>query len=189
LHREERTVKENRIFIDPGHGGRDPGAVHPSGDVTEAMITHAAAAALGQALRLMRYDVMFTPAVGLPNSEVVRGHERARYANHNGAALFVSLHCNASLNRKGRGTECWYFSHEELAAELSRACSLGQDRNRGAKRSSELSVLTRTHMPAVLLEMAFVDNDEDCQWLLRHWPAQMGAAAMVIHDWMQRRLK
>ena len=178
-------MKERRIIIDPGHGGRDPGAVHPSGDPKEADITHAAASLLGQALRFLGHEVMFTPAVGLPNSEVIRAGERARYANHNDGALFVSLHCNASENHKGKGTEVWYASQKQLAADLSIAASLGDSgRNRGAKRSDGLSVLVNTTMPAVLIELAFIDNDADCAWLLSHWPAQIGAIAAVISRWM-----
>jgi len=177
-------VKERRIFIDPGHGGRDPGAIHPSGKPTEAEITHGAAAMLGLALRLMGHEVMYTPAVGLPNSEAIRAGERARYANHNGGALFVSIHCNASESHAGTGTECWYYSQKSLAADLSAACSLGLNRNRGAKQSDSLAVLTRTEMPAVLVELAFIDNDKDKNWLLKNWPAQVGAMAAVIHDWM-----
>ena len=183
----ERNQKR-RIFIDSGHGGKDQGAIHPSGSPCEAEINIAAASALAIALRLLGHEVMFTPAVGLPKTDVIRASERARFANHNGGALFVSIHCNASESHKGHGTECWYCSQKTLATALSKAASLGDNqRDRGAKQSSEFSVLVKTEMPAVLMELAFIDNDTDKDWLLKNWTAQVGAMAVVIHNWMEAR--
>jgi N-acetylmuramoyl-L-alanine amidase len=177
-----------RIFIDPGHGGRDPGAIHPSGKPCESEITLAAASLLGQVLRFLGHDVMFTPAAGLPNSETIRAGERARFANHNGGALFVSIHCNASESHEGHGSEAWYYSQKTLATDMAKAISLGdKGRNRGAKESDKLSVLTGTDMPAVLVELAFIDNNPDKDWLLKNWPAQVGAMAIVIDKWMGAR--
>ena len=129
---------------------------------------------------------MFTPAVGLPKNDTIRAGERARYANHNGGALFVSIHCNASESHEGRGSEAWYYSQKTLAADMSKAISLDdRSRNRGAKQSDRLSVLTVTDMPAVLVELAFIDNDADKNWLLKNWPAQVGAMAVTIDRWME----
>jgi len=131
---------------------------------------------------------MFTPAAGLPKNEVIRAGERARYANHNGGALFVSIHCNASDSHVGAGTEVWYYSQKLFASDLAFAISLDKSRNRGAKQSDKLSVLTQTVMPAVLVELAFIDNDKDCKWLIEHWPAQVAVMAVKIHEWMEARI-
>ena len=180
------TKQKKRIFLDPGHGGRDKGAIHPSGSPCESEITQAVTSALAIALRLLGNEVMFTPATGLPKNDVIRAGERARFANHNGGALFVSIHCNASESHKGVGTECWYYSEKKLAADLSRAACLGDSkRNRGAKFSDRFSVLVGTEMPAVLLELAFIDNDSDKDWLLEHWAEQVGRVAVIIDRWME----
>jgi len=141
---------------------------------------------LALSLRILGHDVMFTPAVGLPKSEAIRGFQRARYANHNGGDLFVSIHCNASENHNGKGCEVWYYSQKELATKLVHAISL-HNTNRGAKYSDQFSVLVKTVMPAVLVELAFIDNDTDCQWLMKHWPEQVGRMAAVIHQWVQEQ--
>ena len=178
-------MKHSRIIIDPGHQGKDPGAVHPSGKPTEASLVLPFASMLGQALKLMGHDVEFTPAVGLPKSEVIRAGERARYANQLTADLLVSIHANACESHKGIGSEVWYCTHRELAEDMAEAISLGENRNRGAKQSNTLSILSKTDMPAILLELGFIDNDTDKDWLLKHWPAQVGAAAMVIHKYLE----
>jgi N-acetylmuramoyl-L-alanine amidase len=172
------------IFIDPGHGGADPGAVHPQGYPREVDITMPAAMHLANVLRNKGYDVMLTPAVNLRPGEVFRSYQRAGWANERATGkrdLFVSIHCN-SCNRQAKGTEVWYFGQKMLAEDLSYAASLGLPRNRGGKYRDDLAVLTKTLMPAVLIELGFIDAEPE--WIQDNWLQQIDACIPVIERWM-----
>lgn len=95
------------IVLDPGHGGRDPGAVGPSGDAEKDRNLEIA---------LLVRDLL---ALGMPDVEVLMTREadeyvslgeRTRFANRARADLFVSIHCNASTNRGAGGFETYFLS-------------------------------------------------------------------------------
>ena len=111
-------------------------------------------------------------------------------ANGWSADVFVSLHCNAA-NGYARGTETLVYNEDGDAAELA-ACiqsqvvgSLGTI-DRGVKERPMLIVLNSTDMPAVLVEMAFVDNDEDAQILTERADEMARAIARGITDFEGR---
>jgi len=130
--------------------------------------------------------VVLTPAVNLTVNEVMRSGARARWANEHMSGpgdLFVSIHCNASESHLATGSEVWYCSQSALAADLAFALALDEPRrNRGAKRSNGLSVLTDTRMAAVLLELGFIDREPE--WIQKHWFKQMEAVVPVIESWL-----
>lgn len=95
------------VVIDPGHGGRDPGAVGPAGTFEKNRTLEIA---------LMVRDLL---RVRLPHVRVVMTRTtdeyvslgaRTRMANLNRADLFVSIHCNASTNREAFGSETFFLS-------------------------------------------------------------------------------
>lgn len=77
--------------------------------------------------------------------------------------LDVSVHFNAfEATPSPRGTEVWYVTQDELAAEVSSAISdAGGFINRGAKYSDDLYVLNNTAEPCILIEVCFVDSKAD----------------------------
>ena len=106
-----------RIVVDAGHGGKDPGAVGPSG-VYEKTVTLQLAKALEKELtRQIGCEVILTRSgdVYLPLEE------RTAIANKVGADLFISLHANANKNRKAYGIETYYlnFSKNDKAAAVA----------------------------------------------------------------------
>ena len=169
------------------NGGSDPGAVHPSGQPREIDFTLPAALHLAASLRVAGYDSVLTPAIELQAGQRLRAPARARWCNEHasdGKDLVISIHCNASESHRAIGSETWYLSQSVLARDLSDALALHEPaRNRGAKRSEGLAILTRTNMAAVLLELGFVDSEPG--WLNRYWVAQMEAIVPVIESWMQ----
>jgi N-acetylmuramoyl-L-alanine amidase len=94
------------IVIDPGHGGKDPGAVG-------YRKTHESDVTLRLALML---KAMLEKELGVKvlltrsTNEFVSLGERTRFANDNNADLFISIHCNASKSRSAEGTELYYLS-------------------------------------------------------------------------------
>lgn len=106
-----------KIVVDAGHGGKDPGAIGPGGvkekDVTLEMARKVAGrlkAELGCEVVLTRDRDVFLPL-----------EERTAIANKLGADLFISIHANASEDRKAYGTETYYlnFSKNEKAMAVA----------------------------------------------------------------------
>ncbi len=100
---EKRSHK--LIVIDPGHGGKDPGAIGPSG-IREKDIVLAIAKYLKDELESRGYQVVLTRE----NDRFIPLSERSKTANKLHADLFISIHCNASKNRKSHGTQGFYLS-------------------------------------------------------------------------------
>jgi N-acetylmuramoyl-L-alanine amidase len=111
------TTGLRRVVVDAGHGGKDPGAIGPSGvyekDVTLAMarlLAHQLRKELGCEVILTRdRDVYLDLA------------ERTAIANKVGADLFISIHVNAAPNKEAHGIETYYlnFSKNEQAAAVA----------------------------------------------------------------------
>jgi N-acetylmuramoyl-L-alanine amidase len=106
-----------RIVVDAGHGGRDPGAIGPSG-VKEKDITLAMAKVLARQLeKELGCEVILTR----DRDVYLDLAERTAIANKVGADLFISIHVNAATNREAYGIETYYlnFSKNEQAAAVA----------------------------------------------------------------------
>lgn len=144
-----------KIFINPGHGWNDPGAIGPAGN-KESDVNARIAAAAAERLKAAGHKVVLY-------QQQRKLADVAAKANKSKADLFVSIHCNAASNTDARGTETWYYTgcpHGRAAAvtiqrEVVKA--LGSQ-NRGVKSSKSLYVLRKTIMPAVLVEVGFISN-------------------------------
>lgn len=89
----------------------------------------------------------------------------ARQANkHADADLFVTIHFNAA-NGKGQGCECYTWKGKKTAAAVGICEELNKYgfRNRGVKDGSYLYLISKTKMPAVLVEVCFLDNIKDVE--------------------------
>lgn len=154
-----------KLFIDPGHGGRDPGAV--GNGLEEKVIT------LDIALRL--YRLLYQRFEGLEvrlsrqNDTYISLDERAEAANRWGADLVLSIHINAG---GGTGFESYIHSSQPATAAKWRQIlhqevmkHIGPDvRDRGMK-TANFAILRQTKMPAVLTENLFIDHPEDSRRL------------------------
>jgi N-acetylmuramoyl-L-alanine amidase len=108
-----------RIVVDPGHGGKDPGAVGPNG-VLEKDITLAMAKLLKKQLEK---DIGCEVVLTRDRDVFLPLEERTAIANKVGADLFISLHANASHHRSAYGTETYYLNlskNDQAAAVAAR---------------------------------------------------------------------
>lgn len=149
-----------KIYLDPGHGGTDPGAV--GNGLQEKNVTLSIALKVrdilnrdyeGHSIRMSRTtDITRTLA------------ERTNDANSWGAEYFVSIHINAG---GGTGYEDYIYNgsvssntvtyRDRLHAEIMKQVDFT---NRGKKRAN-FHVLRESNMPAVLTENGFIDNAND----------------------------
>ena len=143
-----------KIYINPGHSDKDPGAV---GYAIEREL-NVKVAEYERASLLANYvcEVRMNPGT------MANLYDICKDANEWGADLFDAKHFNAG---GGDGHETWV--HSEARRELGEIYekhvkAIGQN-SRGVKISSGLVVLRNTNMPAVLTEGAFVDNKKDIE--------------------------
>jgi len=151
-----------RVAISSGHGKHVQGAVGIINEVEQARrVTNKVAEELiNRGVDVFVFHDDTSTSQGQNLNTIV--------AAHNGSGphdVDISVHFNAFEQREGPvGTEVWYVTQKELAAELSAAMAdAGGFIDRGAKYTSSLKFLNSTHQPAVLLEVCFVDSETDCE--------------------------
>lgn len=84
------------------------------------------------------------------------------YHNAQTRDLDISVHFNAySTTSKPMGTECLYVTQQEIASRVSACIAASGFINRGAKKRTDLFFLNKTEMPAILIEVCFVDSKAD----------------------------
>lgn len=110
-------LPSRRIVIDAGHGGKDPGAVGPSGLLEKHIVLSMALLLAEEVKSKLGWDVILTRT----DDTFIPLEERTAIANKVGADLFVSLHVNASPNSAAHGVETYYlnFSKNEQAAKVA----------------------------------------------------------------------
>ncbi len=172
------------VVIDPGHGGRDPGAVGIGG-LQEKVVVNDIAPQVAAILRQQGVNVVMTRTSDIE----VDLEPRVATAERANASIFVSIHANSiSLSRPDvNGLETYYGSaaSQRLAstvhATVLRAMGL-RDRQ---TRSARFYVIRQTSMPAILIETGFVTGAEDAPNLANpDWRARMAQAiaqGILIH--------
>jgi N-acetylmuramoyl-L-alanine amidase len=158
------------VMIDPGHGGRDPGAIGLGGlrevDVILPIAKRVAAILESQGIRtkLTRDSDYF---VGLD--------ERVDLSDRLNATVFVSIHANSIDGRPDvNGLETYYYGQEGgklagivhrnvLSAVTSRGFYIG-DRN---TRRARFLVLRKSNVPAILVETGYLTNEAEVARLRR----------------------
>jgi len=167
-----------RICISSGHSTKCQGAVGIINEKEEA--THVVDEVVVY-LRDMGYAAeKFHDTVSKTQNEclnrVVDWHNAQGLRDYD-----VSVHFNASESHTGNGVEVWYYSEQKLAADISTAIShVSGLKNRGAKQSKDLFFLAHTAAPAVLIEVCFVDHQQDVVKYHTYFPLICEAIATVL---------
>jgi len=153
------------IYIDPGHGGRDPGAIGPA-KTQEKNNTLSEAQYLAAFLAGYQCDVRMTRNgdVNLGPSEAADLSTRAAAANNAAASFFISVHNDAFSSPAPHGATTYIYGAGGQAEKIAKViqpelASLGfQDR--GVKVAN-FAVLRETKMPAILCETGFISNPDE----------------------------
>jgi len=183
-----------KVFINPGHalnGVPDPGACNYNLGIRESDI----AASVG--VKVQYYLEQAGCEVYLLQSDNLAGESPeypnvVRAANNWGADVFVSIHCNAA-SAAARGIETLVYGLGGSAEKLAQ-CIQDQVVNtlqaidpnipdRGLKERSGLAVLKYTDMPAILVEQAFISNENDAKLLMDNQDDIAKAIARGVTDY------
>jgi len=173
------------VLVDPGHGGRDPGAIGIGG-LRETNIVLPVGLEVARLLEQRGVQVVLTRS----DERDVSLSSRVALAERVDADVFVSIHANAiNLSRTDiSGLETYYYGSGARLARLihnSILQSVGV-RDRGVRRA-RFFVLRKTSMPSVLVEVGFVTGAEDAPKLASPaYQSQMAAAiAQGILQYLQ----
>ena len=171
-----------KVFLNPGHApGIDPGACNYEYDVQEADI----------ALEVARHVQDYLEAAGVRVCGFLQDDDLAYVvdeANNSKADLFISIHCNSYSSPEPQGTETLVYEkggRSEILAEYIQYQIISElgTVDRGVKERPRLYVLNRTNMPAVLVELAFISNEDDVQMLIDNKEEFAAAIARAVTDY------
>lgn len=149
------------VTIDPGHGGRDPGAVGIGG-LRETDIVLDVGLQVADLLKEHGVEVILTRR----DEREIDLEPRVAAANRANADLFVSIHANAiSMSRPDvNGVETYFYrsaAAEEFATVMQASLLDATGMNSRGVKEARFFVLRRTSMPAILVELGFVTGAED----------------------------
>lgn len=184
----EESVSENAIVvvIDPGHGGKNAGAIY--GGYIEKILTLNTAMAMKEELE--KYDGIKVYLTRDSDVDMELG-ERAAFAKEVDADLLLSLHYNMSELHKLFGTECWISAFGRCYAvgkdfssvELEMLTKEGlYDRgiktrlnSRGTDYYGIIRSSTANDIPAVIIEHCHLDQENDKPYIDHNtWPQKYG---------------
>lgn len=149
------------VLLDPGHGGRDPGAIGRGG-LQEKEVNITISRRIQERLEAQGIQVVMTRT----GDSAVSLQGRVDIAERANATIFVSIHANAiSLSRpEVNGLETYYYGSSagrDLANTIHSRVLRETDLRDRRVRSARFYVLRNTSMPAVLVETGFLTGAED----------------------------
>lgn len=175
-----KTISEVIVTVDPGHGGRDPGAVSPYDNTFyEKDVNLDIGFRLKDLLEQAGIKVVMTRTEDKELHRLVDEDiwARPRIANEAGATFFVSIHVNAFDTKLSRweiynGTEVYHhgkthgeFTSKQFAQMMGEEIDAVTDTKYNGVVKRDYGVLRLTDMPALLVETAYITNKEDYERL------------------------
>ncbi|MBC8589319.1 N-acetylmuramoyl-L-alanine amidase family protein [Paratissierella segnis] len=160
-----------KVFIDAGHGGKDPGAL--GNGLQEKDITLSIALKIGEVLKRHNIEVVYSRTADV----FLDLTTRAVKANNAKADAFVSVHVNSASNSTATGLEVWTTKGQTKGDILATAIgeqlqkdfpsiAFRKDMSDGdLDKEENFTVLAKTNMAAALVEYMFIVNPSDAQIL------------------------
>lgn len=148
------------VVLDAGHGGANPGAVYDGRQEKDDVL--ALTLAIGNILENSGVDVYYTRTADIYESP----YQKAVEGNAAGADYFVSIHRNSSpYPNQYTGVETLVYNRYGEAARMAANINYQLEQvgfiNLGVNERPNLVVLNSTQMPAVLVEVGFINTDAD----------------------------
>ena len=163
-----------KIYIDQGHNPNPPNTGAEGNGYREQDISYEVGQRLADLLRANgNFDVRLsrpTQSTQLGTSNASSLRARVDGANSWGADYFISIHTNASVSSNARGTEVLVYSSPSRSASLAEdvlreVTEITGFESRGVKLRPGLYVLRKTNMPAILVELGFISNPYEANFM------------------------
>lgn len=166
----------NRVVIDPGHGGKDKGAIW--GGVRESDLNLKVAKKVENLLRAHGIPVTMTRR----SDQFISLTRRAQLSNHYRNSIYVSIHFNASTHTYVRGVETYYASANGKKLAQSIQSSMVEKlrlKDRKIRLGKQYAVLNKTNSTAVLVECGYISNSYERKRCNSSWYQSLAASAIV----------
>lgn len=164
---KNNTVNKNLVVLDAGHGGSDPGSLGKD-ETGEKILAYEKD--MNLKITLMVADMLRENGVEVAltrSDDVYVGlAERAEFANEKNAALFVSIHNNSIPQPEYKGSMVLFYATSakgKLLAKniLDEMVLSAETIDRGLRDGTNMAVIRRTDMPAVIVECGCLTNQEE----------------------------
>ncbi len=149
------TVDAYSIIIDPGHGGKDPGAISPYKGEEKAIvlqISKKVSAAIKAKLPASTKVILTRP-----NDTFLTLAQRNKLANKNSCDVFLSIHGNSAPNKSAKGIEIYYLNK-----------ATDQASKRLADRENQGAPSKESDMDAILSDLIQTASTEESSILAKH---------------------
>lgn len=148
------------VVLDAGHGGANPGAVYNGRREKDDALR--LALAVGKLLEANDVEVYYTRTADVYETP----GQKAQEGNQVGADYFISIHRNSSpYPNQYTGAQSLVYDRYGRAARMAANITGQLERvgfvNQGVQEQPNLVALNRTQMPAVVVEVGFVNTDAD----------------------------
>lgn len=174
---KRRNIMPYSVMLDAGHGGANPGAVYEGRQEKDDAL--ALVLAIGPILEANGIQTLYTRTTDVYQTPF----EKAQLANEAAVDFFVSIHRNSfPEDNVVSGVESLVYDLSgvkyEMAQNINEQLETIGFVDLGVKARPNLIVLRRTRMPAVLVEVGFINSDTDNQL----FDANFDAIARAIAD-------
>ena len=163
------------IYLDPGHGGTDPGAVYK--DIYEKDITLSICKKLKEALEqegaivyMTRYDD-YDLSSSTYNRKKQDLNNRAKVINESMADMYISIHLNSISSSTWRGAQVFYDDINKNNNKLAQILQNNLNKERKIKEIDSMLMNRKIKIPGVLIEVGFLSNPND-RYLLKDFDYQ-----------------
>ncbi|CEO10843.1 N-acetylmuramoyl-L-alanine amidase [[Clostridium] sordellii] len=181
----EKNRNYYKVFLDPGHGGYDSGAL--GFERKESDLNLQVAKRVEKKLQSKNIQVVMSRKT----DEFISLGKRAELANNYGADVFVSIHQNSAENQSAHGIETYYHPDKQGYKPLALDIQNSAIKITGAKdrevKSSNLAVLRESNMPSALFESGFISNKNESDKLAN--PTYQDKLASGITNGIEKYLK
>lgn len=176
------------IYIDPGHGGLDPGAMYK--DIKESDINLEISKKLENILENMGaivyltrygdYDLAANNTINRKRSDLSR---RSNIINKSGCDVYLSIHLNAEVSSTWRGAQVFFDdindNNKIIANVLQTQFKKDLNTRREVKEIKNIYLNRRVERPGVLVELGFISNEND-RYLLRNSEHQQKIVNSIV---------
>jgi len=156
LEREKRKWRIDRIVLDPGHGGKDPGAVGRYGTREKDVVL-----AISLYLKeLIEDELGIEVLMTREDDRFLELNQRTEFANRNQAKLFISIHANSNHNRNIRGVST-YFLGTENTEEAREVASLENSVIKLENESKYADLSQETYILSAIAQNVYNKESQD----------------------------
>lgn len=169
LINNEPLLVNKIIYIDPGHGGKDPGAVYK--ELKESDINLKFAKKIGEELENLGCTVFYTRDGDYDLSSTTENrkksdlYNRVKLINESKSDMYISIHVNSETSSTWYGAQVFYSSKNTSNIVIAEAVQKQFEQDNISKRKvakiENIYMYDKLKVPGVLLEIGFISNYSD----------------------------